>query len=373
MGCTARRRSSYLATVHAFLLAIRQHRWDASLPADAAFYPEDFPKRPSLPPRHLPEFVMAQVEHPDNLARFGDPTSRLTTLLLIRTGLRVGDATRLAFDCIIRDGHGAPYLRYWNHKLAREGLVPIDDDLAGEIAAQQQRLRARFAQPAVLLPRHHANPDGRWPLPASSYHRQLAQWLAACDIRDEQQRPVHLTPHQWRHTFATRLLNLDVPQEVVRRLLDHESHQMTAHYARLHDQTIRRHWERARKVNIAGEAVTIQPDSPLAEVQWTKHRVGLATQALPNGYCGLPVQQTCPHANACLTCPVFITTPEFLDQHRQHREQTRRLLATATANGQVRLADMNQQVLGNLDRIITTLEADKQPPTAERQEAADAG
>jgi hypothetical protein len=43
---------------------------------------------------------------------------------------------------------------------------------------------------------------------------------------------------------------------------------------------------------------------------------------------------------------VFITTPAFLDQHRQHREQTRRLLASATANGQLRLVEMNQQVLG---------------------------
>jgi hypothetical protein len=58
---------------------------------------------------------------------------------------------------------------------------------------------------------------------------------------------------------------------------------------------------------------------------------------------------------------VFITTPEFLNQHRQHREQTRQLLATATANGQVRLAEMNQQVLGNFDCIITALEADHDP------------
>ena len=27
---------------------------------------------------------------------------------------------------------------------------------------------------------------------------------------------------------------------------------MTAHYARLHDATVRRHWEVARKVDIAG-------------------------------------------------------------------------------------------------------------------------
>jgi hypothetical protein len=70
---------------------------------------------------------------------------------------------------------------------------------------------------------------------------------------------------------------------------------------KLSDQTVRRHWEQARKVNIAGERVAIDPDGPLAEAQWAKHRVGLATQALPNGYCGLPLQKTCPHANACGT------------------------------------------------------------------------
>ena len=28
------------------------------------------------------------------------------------------------------------------------------------------------------------------------------------------------------------------------------------------------------------------------------HRVGRATQVLPNGYCGLPVVKACPHASA---------------------------------------------------------------------------
>jgi hypothetical protein len=81
-----------------------------------------------------------------------------------------------------------------------------------------------------------------------------------------------------------------------------------------------------------------------------------------------------PLVNACLTCPVFITTPEFLPQHHQQREHTRTLIATAQAAGQTRVVEMNQQVLGNLDRIITALEADHDPgddPTGEQ--VADAG
>jgi hypothetical protein len=163
--------------------------------------------------------------------------------------------------------------------------------------------------------------------------------------------------------------NRDVPQEVVRRILDHDSHMMTARYARLSDTTIRRHWEAARKVNIKGETITLDPDGPLAEAAWAKQRVGRATQALPNGYCGLPAVKSCPHANACLTCPMFVTTAEFLPQHHQHRCQVIQIISAAEARGQQRLAEINRQVLGSLDNIITTLEAE----TATKEtEAADA-
>ena len=76
------------------------------------------------------------------------------------------------------------------------------------------------------------------------------------------------------------------------------------------------------------------PTGPLAEANWAKQRLGRATQALPNGFCGLPVQKTCPHANACLTCPMFVTTPEFLPQHREHRQQVLQIISAAEARGQ---------------------------------------
>ena len=190
----------------------------------------------------------------------------------------------------------------------------------------------------------------------------LNPWLAACEVRDEHGRPVHLTPHQWRHTFACRLINRDVPQEVVRVLLDHESTEMTAHYARITDQTVRRRWEAATKVNINGERVAIDPEGPLAQAQWAKTRYGIATQTLPNGYCGLPLQRSCPHANACLTCPVFLTGPEFLPELREQRRRTLTLIDVSKRGGQTRMVEMNQQVLTNLDRMIGELE---KPPTEE--------
>jgi hypothetical protein len=131
---------------------------------------------------------------------------------------------------------------------------------------------------------------------------------------------------------------------------------MTAHYAKITDQTVRRRWEQATRVNINGEPVVIDPAGPLAQAQWAKTRYGIATQTLPNGYCGLPVQRQCPHANACLTCPVFITGPEFLPELREQRHRTLTLITTARKTGHARVTEMNEQVAANLDRMISELE-----------------
>ena len=349
----------HVGALGGFLRAIRQHNWDDTLPANAVLFAEDYPKHGELLPRALAAQVMAQVEQPANLDRWHNATYRLITLILIRCGLRISSAVGLPFDCIVTDADGAPYLRYYNTKMKREALVPIDEELHREIVGQQQRTLARFpARTPVLLPRLTSNLDGRRPIAGSTYRSALDRWLTTCDIRDEHGRPVHLTPHQWRHTLGTTLINNDVPQHVVQKILDHDSPEMTAHYARLSDTTVRRHWEAARKVNTQGETVTIDPKGPLAEAAWAKHRLGQATQALPNGYCGLPLVKTCEHANACLTCPLFLTTSEFLPQHRQQHQQTLQIISAAQARGQARMVAMNQQVADNLEKIITSLEDD---------------
>ena len=201
-----RSRSRDISSLGAFLDAVRRHQWDRSLPASASFYLDDFPKPEKRLPRGLAEHVMAQVEQSANLDGWNDPGSRLLTVILMRCGLRVGDAVKVAFDCVVRDGDGAPYLRYDNRKMKREALVPIDEEVEQGITAQQQRILARWPGGVPgLFPAPKMNPDGRRPLSTHSYRGQLRDWLERCDVRDEHGRPVRLTPHQWRHTFGTRL------------------------------------------------------------------------------------------------------------------------------------------------------------------------
>src|SRR5260370_8259896 len=114
------------------------------------------------PPRALAEHVMAQVEHPGNLDRWGNAAYRLVTLILIHCGLRVSDALRLERDCIACDADGAPYLRYFNHKMKREALVPIDEEL--------RRLIDKHQHP--VLERWPPTPPPLFPRPPNTPHRQ---------------------------------------------------------------------------------------------------------------------------------------------------------------------------------------------------------
>jgi hypothetical protein len=66
---------------------------------------------------------------------------------------------------------------------------------------------------------------------------------------------------------------------------------------------------------------------------------------------------------------MFITTAEFLPRHREHHQQTLQIISAAEARGHTRMAEMNQQVAGNLSNIIASLEDDN--GTGHR-EAADA-
>ncbi len=67
---------------------------------------------------------------------------------------------------------------------------------------------------------------------------------------------------------------------------------------------------------------------------------------------------------------MLLTTAEFLPHHRSQRQQTVQIISGAEARGQVRLVEMNRQVLANLDRIITALDDEPGPASEEAANAS---
>jgi len=358
-GLSPATRTGMLVALKGFLDHARRHRLLPRLPAGAVVYREDLPRRDAAVPRFVPEYVMGQLEADEAIARLPDVTTRHLVVVLIETGLRLGDACMLAFNPVVADSTGWPCLRYYNSKVRTEALVPLSERAATTIVAQQAHVRSRFpAGSTLLFPRQRANTDGTRPYVPSTLQQRLRRWSIEVDLRDEAGGAVTVTAHRFRHTVGTRMINQGVPAHIVQRYLGHASPAMTAVYAHLHDKTMRDAFEAYSKtrVNIAGQLLAYDTESPATDAEWIKHNLARVADSLPNGYCGRPPQRDCPHPNACLTCPDFQTTPEFLGVHRDQAKTNRILIAQAEADGRFRLVENLRRTQTSLDAIIPALE-----------------
>jgi integrase len=333
----------------------RRYRWAPEVPLDAVVYHDEVRTRRKLVPRFLPDEVIAQLESEANLARLRAEFRHLV-VLLAETGLRSGDALALPFDPLVDDSSGWPCLRFQAHKVRAEQVVPLSERAVGAVRAQQRMVEEAFPEGCQWLFPSRWDPDV--PLAYDTFRRAFADWQRLIGLHDRSGRPVHAVPHQLRHSLGTKLINNGVPQPVVQRLLGHASPLMTDVYAHLLDSTLREqlqhYWE--TRVDVQGRLFGFDPASPTADAEWLKHNLARVADSLPNGYCGRPPQQDCPHPSACLTCPDFQTTVQFLPVHRRQAEETAKLIEAAESYGHERLAANHRRVLANLEKIISALD-----------------
>jgi integrase len=337
---------------------VERHGW-VRLQRDARYFRDELPSQSYALPRFIDETVMRQLESDEALALLADETTITAVVVLMETGLRSQDALLLPADPVVLLADGSPVLRFVNHKRRREAAIPISDRLLARIRCQQQRNAQAFpgGSPWLLPGIGGRNGQGQQPYCYGTLLKRLTRWLAGLELVDATGRPVTVSPHQFRHTLGTRMINEDIPLEVIRRMLDHGSLSMTQVYARLSDRKLREHFDNFHeRVNRRGEQVTLQRDGVLGEATWTKERLARARQALPTGYCGLPLQQRCPHPNACLSCDSFLTDLTFLEQHREHLARVEQQLEQARGSGWERIAESNESDRINLINIIEGLE-----------------
>ena len=323
---------------------------------------EDYPKQPKSTPRFIPEKVIQQLnQHLDVLH---EPIMRMV-LVIQEGGMRVSELLYLKYDCLMQDKAGDWFLHYSQFKMKKEITIPISREIVRVIQEQQRYIREVLpADYKYLFCANSSNgglggfrPQAKQ-MSRNSFNRYLNVVADKGDIRTASGEKWHFQSHQFRHTVGTRMINNGVPQHIVQRYLGHESPEMTATYAHIYDETMKKEIAKfqGKVVNIAGQVVesnNIEADD--SDLQWVKRSI--QAQALPNGSCALPViSKGCPHANACLTCTHFRTSPEHLPTHKKERKTTIQVIEKAEANGWVRMVEMNKEKLTNLDNIIFGLE-----------------
>ncbi len=337
----------YLGGLRAFLETCAHRLQIPGLSRELLIFDDDFPPRSDGGTREIPAEVLVQLSaHLKAL-----PTTLLRMVaILLEVGLRISELCQLPVNCLITDDKHEWYLRFYQSKTHRELVIPlVEEEVIGAIQVQQQEIRTRWGEACSYL----------FPSPSSSakpylqatFRRQLNEWALQCQITDRHQHLYHFTAHQFRHTVGMRLINEDVPLEVISRLLGHRSLSMTQVYARVRDQKLRADLERvARKrktVDYQGNAVKGDPQANDPEAQLT--RKGVRGQTLAVGGCGrLVVLGDCCYANKCLTCPMWLTSTDDVPALKSFYDRAIRLKQRASEKG-------NQIVVEQQDRIIPTL------------------
>ncbi len=192
-------------------------------------------------PDALPR-AMDPVDVKRLLAVIDDVRDRAMILVLLRTGLRIGELLQLTMDDV----------RLVENKiLIWEG----EKNATGRTVCLSQDARDALCQWIYCRDPEIANVfygRGRQSLGYTASRSMLQKYLDKAGLAGRR-----YTLHSLRHTFATDLLNAGMRIECLQQLLGHSSLQMTLRYARLSDQTREQEYFKAMAV-IEGE----QSDGP---------------------------------------------------------------------------------------------------------------
>jgi len=341
-------RKSHLLNLRNFLETAARERWLPIAP-ERMIFDDEIPRPPKAQPRYLPAAVLDQLN--SHLGSLKAPWMQMI-LILQECGMRISELLQLPLDCLTQDARGTFYLRFMQGKMKREHTIPVSQEIARLIQEQQQVVRATERSTALLFPNAKGGVSKQ-----QSFAQQINRLAYDHQVRDATGKLFRFQSHQFRHTVGTRMINLGVPHHFIQRYLGHLGPEMTNRYAHIHDSTMREklsEYLQGTLVDVTGKAV---PEGPLdtSDLRWFTRNV--MAQALPNGYCAIPVVAgPCPHPNACLSCAHFRTDASFLDVHKAELRDTERVITKANANGWTRQIEMNERKRVNLVNIVTSLE-----------------
>jgi integrase/recombinase XerD len=191
---------------------------------------------PIHPHRHevlVPQMLPRPMAE-DDLIRFFQVIDALRDwtlfLLMLRCGLRVGEATMLPWSAI---DWTQGTIRVNNSKGRVDRVVYFSPDL--EKVLRQWR-RAQWPPMPLMFP--SAQRPGT-PVSIRAIQHATARYLKAAGIARR------YSPHTLRHTFATQLLNAGTSLEVVKELMGHRSITLTLRYAQVYETTKRTQYTQA--------------------------------------------------------------------------------------------------------------------------------
>jgi integrase/recombinase XerD len=184
----------------------------------------------------LPE-VLPRAMHPADVKKLlsviDDIRDRALILLLLRTGMRIGEALGLRLNDL--DMRDRKVHLFQGEKNSMGRVVYLSDDV---LLALKHWLRQREQNREFVFYGH-----GNKPVCYSTGRSRFVKYLQKAGLEQK-----GYTVHCLRHTFASELLNAGMRLECLQQLMGHQDIEVTRRYARLTDTTREEEYFRAMAI-----------------------------------------------------------------------------------------------------------------------------
>lgn len=278
----------------------------------------------------IPDDVVAQIN--EALKKEENPYLKYGIIILQSTGMRIGDLLKLRIDCIkphLISGYTIEWTQHKGHKdkppmPVRSECVAAIEKLI-EITAELRDEADEKDKDTLMIWRV---PQGRGTGSVSVITTQtfsqnwFRDFIKRNNIKDANGDYYNLTSHQFRRTLGTDMLSKGTNINVIQQVLGHSDPSVTKRfYADVKDK------ERAeviKSVGVIGNINQMQSSAfdNVSEFEWFKANKDKGA-CMCDGYCTKPVVdgKICDRLlkrQKCYTCSRYITTPEYLEAHKQH-------------------------------------------------------
>ncbi|MFJ7735865.1 tyrosine-type recombinase/integrase [Lysinibacillus sp. NPDC097287] len=319
-----------------------ENKWNDGPRTPGLLISYDVPKNAKVLPRPIPPHIKIKLDdYLENtiipILENGEDTPIIEStywdfiIILRYTGRRFEDICHLISDgsdtdCLKYDLDGDPQL-YLDHRIAKipkDLVIPLahlkdsDNRNIVERAILRQKQRVKDFPPTSdddkqrYLFREITSYKGNTAIIGNlSYDHiyrstlpKICNKIPLCEIGTESGDIYHITPHQFRHTVATEMIDAGVDIYAVKNFMGHSSITMTEQYIEVYQQTLKREF---KDKLLKSDATAIKDNLPEQEEvfgdnKWVKNKI-IAIFDQGDGCCEHPYKMpSCPHQVACKTC-----------------------------------------------------------------------
>ncbi|PLR76241.1 transposase [Bacillus sp. V3-13] len=322
---------------------------------------------------YIPEPVLTQLfTHINNLNKDIIPI----VWVAFKTGLRISDVLGLTSDCLVQLNGKYSIVTDIEKTYVKGHRIPIDEELANILAVlirqSKEHSNTDNNPEEFIFIRYRGSRKGM-PFAQNWVQDQINTLAKQKNITDENGSLFHFKLHQFRHTYAVKMLNGGADILTVQELLAHASPEMTLRYAKLLDDNKRKAFEAVMNqgvfsFDLNGEVqeIKVGEDIPtdILNALWQDHKLNAMDN--PYGTCHARLNGNCPHMEAppCLTCnggsPCKDLAIGFSELDVQKYEllikTTSKAIDVSKQHGREEIAEKNERNLQRYKGILSTIQ-----------------